>query len=92
MPATEEALPVGDTSRIVFFAFDVLHLDGNDLIGLRLTERKAALERLPGRTPGPLLVSEHIEGHGKSFFTKARPSTIHFPTKTVPSDVWGASP
>jgi bifunctional non-homologous end joining protein LigD len=36
-----------------------------------LTERKAALERLLGRTSGPIRLSEHIESHGKSFFANA---------------------
>jgi bifunctional non-homologous end joining protein LigD len=67
----QEALSAGDTRRMVYFAFDLLHLDGTDLNGLPLIERKAALERLLGREPGPILFSEHIEGHGKSFFTNA---------------------
>ena len=37
----------GDTpAALVFFAFDLLHLDGEDLIRLRLLERKARLEAL----------------------------------------------
>jgi bifunctional non-homologous end joining protein LigD len=67
----QEALSVGDTRRMIYFAFDLLHLDGNDLTGLPLTERKATLERLLGRTSGPIRFSEHIEGYGEPFFTKA---------------------
>jgi bifunctional non-homologous end joining protein LigD len=32
--------------RLVYFAFDVLHLDGRDMRGLALVERKAKLEAL----------------------------------------------
>ena len=46
----QEALSAGDTNGMVYFAFDLLHLDGKNLTGLPLTERKATLERLLGRT------------------------------------------
>jgi len=36
---------------VVLCAFDVLHLDGRDLLGAPLAERRAALEALPHRHP-----------------------------------------
>ncbi|MGA9319499.1 MAG: hypothetical protein WBW06_00395, partial [Xanthobacteraceae bacterium] len=36
----------GRTDRFVYYVFDLLHLDGRDLTGEPLTERKAALARL----------------------------------------------
>jgi ATP-dependent DNA ligase len=52
--------------RIVFFAFDLLHLDGKNLCLLPLSERKAMLADLVGG-PSPLgsvQVSEHFDGDG----------------------------
>jgi bifunctional non-homologous end joining protein LigD len=43
--ALQEALSAGDTSRMIYFAFDLLDLDGKDLTGLPLTKGKAALGR-----------------------------------------------
>ncbi|HWW34463.1 MAG TPA: DNA ligase D [Xanthobacteraceae bacterium] len=41
----------GRTDRFVYYAFDLLHLDGRDLTGEPLVERKAALAKLlEGRT------------------------------------------
>ena len=51
-------------------AFDLLHLDGKDLTGLTLTERKAALEGLLRRMSGPIRFSEYIDG-GEAFFAEA---------------------
>ena len=38
--------------RLVYYAFDLLHLDGRDVSGLPLIERKALLEPLIADTPG----------------------------------------
>jgi len=48
--ALKEALSEGD-GRFVFYAFDLLYLDGRDLRDLPLLERKAALAKIttPGR-------------------------------------------
>ena len=35
---------------IVYYVFDLLHLDGNDLLGFPLTERRAKLEKLTRAT------------------------------------------
>jgi ATP-dependent DNA ligase len=37
--------------RLVYYAFDLLHLDGCDISGLQLTERKALLEPLLANSP-----------------------------------------
>jgi bifunctional non-homologous end joining protein LigD len=53
----------------VLYAFDCLFLDGRDLRGLPLSERREALERLIGRPKsGPILFSEEFEGDGAEFF------------------------
>lgn len=47
-----------------FVAFDLLHLDGQDLTNMPLTERKAQLELLLKNAGAEIQFSTHIEGHG----------------------------
>ncbi|MFL5328477.1 MAG: DNA ligase D [Gemmataceae bacterium] len=56
--------------RLVYYVFDILHLDGRDLQMLPLIERKTILSRLLRRIP-EVIVSEHIEGRGEAFFRAA---------------------
>jgi bifunctional non-homologous end joining protein LigD len=59
----------GGGKRAVLYAFDCLFLDGRDLRGLPLSERREALEQLIGRPKrGPILFSEEFEGDGAEFF------------------------
>jgi bifunctional non-homologous end joining protein LigD len=62
--ALQEALKEG--GALTFYAFDCLHLDGRDLTGQPLTERRAALEGLLDKLPprGPIRLSPFIEGDG----------------------------
>ncbi len=55
---------------IVYYAFDLLHLDGQDLTGCSLLERKALLKRILPRN-GAWRYSEHFAGDGKEIFRKA---------------------
>jgi bifunctional non-homologous end joining protein LigD len=57
------------TTRIVYYVFDVLHLDGFDLMGCKLIDRKAALEELliPSRN---IRYSDHIIGEGERLFAE----------------------
>jgi bifunctional non-homologous end joining protein LigD len=58
--------------RIVFFAFDLLHLDGKDLRGCPLLERRALLRRLIKPDPRcPIQFSDQVAGDGASFFRAA---------------------
>src|SRR5260221_7643 len=57
---------------IVYFAFDLLHLDGWDLREVRLDERKEVLRRLLESAPPALRFSDHVRGHGSEFFAQAR--------------------
>jgi bifunctional non-homologous end joining protein LigD len=54
----------------VFFTFDLLFLNGEDLRGLPLIERKARLKRLLRRKRSPVLYVDHINAHGRQFFEK----------------------
>ena len=58
---------------LIYFAFDLLHLNGHNLRKLPLLKRKAILsELLSGVEPGsPIRLNEHIEGRGCEVFAKA---------------------
>src|SRR4029450_11825380 len=56
--------------RLVFFPFDLLHLDGSDLRNRPLTERRAKLARLI-EPSFAIRFSEHIDGNGTAFFAAA---------------------
>jgi bifunctional non-homologous end joining protein LigD len=58
------------TGELVYFIFDILWLDGYDLTGLPLEERKKILkEILPDNSR--LRYSDHVIGKGKEFFLLA---------------------
>jgi ATP-dependent DNA ligase len=50
--------------RLVYYAFDLLHLDGRDISNLQLVERKALLEPLIADKPG-LQYNGHETGDGE---------------------------
>jgi ATP-dependent DNA ligase len=64
---------VSEPHRIVFFAFDLLHVDGQDLTASPLEERKARLLELVGvASPyGAIQVSEAIGGDGTAVYAAA---------------------
>jgi bifunctional non-homologous end joining protein LigD len=73
-------LPDGRTSMhvlggasTVFFAFDIIHLDGEDLTSLPLLERKQRLRRAlgPEPPPAPFRYVDHVVGGGAAFFREA---------------------
>jgi bifunctional non-homologous end joining protein LigD len=56
---------------LAYYVFDVLWLDGHDLTGLPLTQRKAILRNiLPPKVP--IRYSDHIQGRGRAFFKSAQ--------------------
>ncbi len=56
---------------LAYFAFDLLHLDGEDLSGSPLLERKARLETLLAGARSTIHYSSHIIGDGQRLFEKA---------------------
>jgi bifunctional non-homologous end joining protein LigD len=60
-----------NSARLLYCVFDLLYLDGKDLRGKPLLERKAELERILPKSP-LLLYSAHIVGLGIKAFTKAK--------------------
>lgn len=58
-------LSEGRKDRFVYYAFDLLYLDGMDLREAPLVERKAALAALVGESRGIARYSEHFETDGE---------------------------
>jgi bifunctional non-homologous end joining protein LigD len=55
------------TAQLVYFAFDLLYLDGYDLMGCPVVERKARLEQI--LHPASFIkYSDHLESEGEAFF------------------------
>jgi bifunctional non-homologous end joining protein LigD len=73
--ALQDALSKGGSADLVYFVFDLLHLDGLDLRPLPLIERKGTLKKLLGRRgkAGQIRYSDHIQGR----YALRRRSTTH---------------
>jgi bifunctional non-homologous end joining protein LigD len=70
--ALQNAMSTGGQGELVYFVFDLLHLDGQDLTGAPLEARKHALEKLVGTNrDGPIRYSTHVVGQGEEFFSQA---------------------
>ncbi|MEQ9097431.1 MAG: DNA ligase D [Phycisphaerales bacterium] len=69
----QNAIKARRFDRLVFFAFDLLHLDGHDLRKRPLVERKAELASLLADLPedGVIRLSDHVVGQGEAMFTNA---------------------
>jgi DNA ligase D-like protein (predicted ligase) len=61
----------GNAAALVFFLFDLLHLDSEDFRARPPVERKERLAALLANAPSPLRYSDHQLGHGRAFFDKA---------------------
>ncbi|SHI22627.1 ATP-dependent DNA ligase LigD phosphoesterase module /ATP-dependent DNA ligase LigD polymerase module [Sporobacter termitidis DSM 10068] len=57
--------------NLTYIVFDLLALDGTDLRGRPLTERKETLETLMAGAPKSLYYSSHVRGGGKESFGAA---------------------
>ncbi|HEX5041298.1 MAG TPA: DNA ligase D [Candidatus Polarisedimenticolaceae bacterium] len=73
--ALQEALGnAGKADALQYFLFDVPYLDGFDLTGVPLTERKrvlATLLHVAFGQVGRIRYSDHVEGQGPAFFEQA---------------------
>ena len=61
----------GNAAALVFFLFDLLHLDGEDLRERPLIERKERLRALLANAAPSLHYSDHVIGQGPAFYEKA---------------------
>jgi bifunctional non-homologous end joining protein LigD len=69
----QQDLKSGRHDRMVYYAFDLLHLNDTDLMALPLDKRKAALAKLLNRQPdhGSLRLSESLTGLGTTLLRHA---------------------
>jgi bifunctional non-homologous end joining protein LigD len=68
----QDTIARGDTSGLVFFAFDLLYRDGYDLTGAVLEDRKSALAAVVSPDSGGMVrYSDHQQGRGPDFFRHA---------------------
>jgi bifunctional non-homologous end joining protein LigD len=64
-------LSEGRTQHLVYYIFDLLHLDGCSLFDARLEDRKRILEALLApRLTGLIRCSKHAKGNGSAFYAK----------------------
>ena len=69
--ALQAALSENRAERMIYYVFDLLYLDGQDLRGEPLIERKERLGALIGEGDGPLRYSEHFVEPGKTMLRHA---------------------
>src|SRR5438132_322325 len=71
--ALQNALSAQEQGQLVYFVFDLLHVEQVSLTGARLDERKALLGDLLGvpQAGSPLRYSDHVAGSGDEFFAQA---------------------
>ncbi|MER9544753.1 DNA ligase D [Mesorhizobium sp. M0437] len=69
--ALERELGSPDSARLIFYAFDLLHLNGRDLRQQPLVKRKAALQKLLKNSAPTLTYAEHLEVGGTDVFEHA---------------------
>jgi bifunctional non-homologous end joining protein LigD len=67
----QAAFQDGAKKPLTYFVFDLLHLNGRNLRGLELQQRKKILAKAMEAAPAELRVSEHIAAHGEALFEKA---------------------
>lgn len=67
----QNALSEGRQRDLVYFAFDLLYLDGYDLRKAPLLERKEALDALLAGRGGAIRMGDHVEGDGEEFYRHA---------------------
>src|SRR5436190_1884085 len=91
-------LAAGRQDRLVYYAFDLLWLDGRDLRKLPQIERKAMLRGLfdANELEAPVLYSEHLVGDGQKMFEHAAKLNFegivskhaHAPYKSERGEAW----
>ena len=68
----QNAFQAGRTDQLVYYVFDILHLDGRDLTAVPLTTRKAILQRaIFGTSHRSIRYSDYLEGTGEEIIHHA---------------------
>lgn len=72
--ALQDALADGETAQLVYWVFDLIHLNGYDLTQVRLVDRKRVLASLVQSVAADdsfIHYSEHVVGDGAAFLDQA---------------------
>src|ERR1700752_983550 len=69
----QNASDTGNSGALVFFLFDLLHLDSEAIAPMAVTERKERLRALLSDAGSPLHFSDHQIGRGRAFYDHACP-------------------
>jgi bifunctional non-homologous end joining protein LigD len=83
----QAAMDDGRTDQLVFFAFDLLFLNGMSTAELPLIKRKERLQRLFKKEINGLRYSEHVIGGGPSFRAQACKLGWRAPSQSRPIDL-----
>src|SRR6202008_1819852 len=67
----QNASDTGNGDALVFFLFDLLHLDGETISAMSLKERKERLRALLSHAGAPLQFSDHQIVRGRAFYEHA---------------------
>jgi bifunctional non-homologous end joining protein LigD len=65
------ASAAGNAAALVFSLFDLLYVDGEDLLARPLIDCKTRLAALLSNVPSPLHYCDHQIGHGREFHKEA---------------------
>jgi bifunctional non-homologous end joining protein LigD len=75
--ALQAALSDRNTNDLIYYAFDLLFADGEDLRELTLADRKARLKgRLEAQDAGPIRYVEHLKADGDQVLESARQMSL----------------
>ena len=78
------ASDAGNAAGLVFFLFDLLYLDGEDLTAQPLIARKQRLADLLPQAESPVHYSDHQIGLGPAFYEKACPLEVEGASRGAP--------
>ncbi|MEI2302122.1 DNA ligase D [Ensifer sp. MJa1] len=70
----QDALSTGTDGKLVFYAFDIVYLDGWNLAEVPLEKRKRLLEQVLGwqlSSRSAIQFSDHVEGDGRGLYEQA---------------------
>ena len=69
--ALQNALREGRNAKLAYYAFDLLYLDGFDIRGASLADRKTLLAAALQGAPPSIRYSDHLQGDGTEVYQKA---------------------
>jgi len=67
----QNASDTGNAAALIFFLFDLLHLDGETISAKPVKERKERLHALLSQANSTLQYSDHQTGRGRAFYEQA---------------------